>query len=339
MLISIVIPIYNSAKYLKKLLAILTTNPVDCEIILVNDGSTDNSGSICSKYARKFKYIHYIEQDNMGVAVARNNGLKVSKGKYILFLDSDDYPEENITERLSKVLFEKEPVFLSYGYDLVNGNNTIIRPSLINAKFKKFNDLESVKKYFCNYAEDNQINCVYNKVFNRKIIESNDIQFRNMRFGEDVCFVCDYLKVTYGKCVFMEDILYHIVQNPNSITHTYSDRRYTNELEVISTIEECAIKFNNSEKGINRLIQLKFKKAYLYEIYNLASVDCYMKFNEKYKYLKKIYYDFSNNKKLVPRSKDSYFSRRERIILFCFYRKWILAILVYLELKRIKWNK
>ncbi len=334
MILSIIIPIYNNAKPLEKLLKILTKNPIDCEIILINDGSTDNSETICQMYSHMHEFIHYVKQSNMGVAAARNNGLKIAKGKFILFLDSDDYPDENITKILTKILAKENPVFLSFGYDLITENNNKIIPHFINTNFKKFDNLRDIKNNFYHYAENNELNIVWNKVFKRDVIIRNNLQFHNIRFGEDVCFVCAYLEMAYGKCIFIEDILYHYVLHSESVTHKYSHQRYEDELFSIHAIKSCAIKLKNNKNQINNLTNLKFKKACLYEIYNLATINCPLNLAEKNNRLKNLYYDFNKQEIIITLCKDIHFSLKEQIILYFLFKKQFWLILIYIELKR-----
>ena len=107
-LISIIIPVYNSENYLKKCIdSVLSQTYKDIEVIIVNDGSKDNSDKICKNYADQDSRIKYYSQKNSGVSVTRNNGIKYSSGAYIAFLDSDDYIESNFCEIMLREL-EKE---------------------------------------------------------------------------------------------------------------------------------------------------------------------------------------------------------------------------------------
>ena len=100
-IVSVVVPVYNVENYLSNCLeSIMKQTMKDIEIILVNDGSTDGSGEICKKYADKDNRIKYVEQRNQGVSVARNIGMDVAIGGYILFVDSDDELNAEMIEKL-----------------------------------------------------------------------------------------------------------------------------------------------------------------------------------------------------------------------------------------------
>ena len=91
MLVSLIIPAYNSERYISDAIDSVLKQPFkDIEIIIINDGSTDGSGRICQEYAEKYENIKYFEQSNNGASSARNKGMEVANGKYIMFLDSDD---------------------------------------------------------------------------------------------------------------------------------------------------------------------------------------------------------------------------------------------------------
>ena len=102
---SIIIPVYNTEAYLKKCLdSIINQTYKDFEIIVVNDGTKDNSQDIIDMYVDKYEYVKSIVQENQGLSVARNNGIKKARGKYFLVLDSDDYFEIGLLEELNKEL-------------------------------------------------------------------------------------------------------------------------------------------------------------------------------------------------------------------------------------------
>ena len=101
MKLSVIIPVYNVSEYLRQCLeSVINQTFTDMEIILVNDGSTDNSAEICAEYKQKDPRIIFIQQENAGLAAARQAGLEIAKGEYITFVDSDDWLELNMYERM-----------------------------------------------------------------------------------------------------------------------------------------------------------------------------------------------------------------------------------------------
>ena len=106
-LISVVVPVYNVEKYIDKCInSIINQTYKNLEIILVDDGSPDNCGNICDEYAKKDNRIIVIHKENGGLSDARNTGIEVSKGKYITFIDSDDYISDNYVSFLYNLIIE-----------------------------------------------------------------------------------------------------------------------------------------------------------------------------------------------------------------------------------------
>ena len=114
--LSVIVPVYNTERFLRRCIeSILNQNVEKCELILINDGSTDSSGKICDEYAKENQCISVIHRKNQGVGKARNNGVLASSGKYITFVDSDDYLEVSACEELLKLLTEHPVDVLHFG--------------------------------------------------------------------------------------------------------------------------------------------------------------------------------------------------------------------------------
>ena len=157
-LISIIVPVYNVQEYLPKCLdSIINQTYKNLEIILVDDGSTDNSGKLCDEYAERDKRIKIIHQKNSGQANARNKGIKESKGKYIAFVDSDDWIDEDFIETLEKYISNDNIVCCGYKeiYDDKVVENRISNLITINkTDFLKLLNKYEINKTFNKKAED-----------------------------------------------------------------------------------------------------------------------------------------------------------------------------------------
>lgn len=126
-LISVIIPIYNVEKYLKKCIdSIINQTYKNLEIILVDDGSPDNCGKICDEYAKKDQRIRVIHKKNGGLSDARNAGIDIAKGKYIAFVDSDDYVEKEYIEIMYKELKKNNVKIVQCGINKISDNEEII---------------------------------------------------------------------------------------------------------------------------------------------------------------------------------------------------------------------
>ena len=108
-LVSIIVPVYNTDKYLYQCVkSLLNQTYADIEIILVDDGSKDDSGRICNEFAKKYQRIKVIHKENAGLGYARNSGLKLATGKYVTFIDSDDWADPDLIQKLIMGLKESE---------------------------------------------------------------------------------------------------------------------------------------------------------------------------------------------------------------------------------------
>lgn len=195
---SVIIPVYNAEKTLQRCLdSIIRQNWCSTEIILVNDGSKDQSGEICRSYAAKHKNIIYIEQENFGASAARNAGLDVAKGKYITFVDSDDYALDGYFSTLCK----SDDDFIAFSYQSIRPHGISIH------QFKK--DLIHANSNFDRIVKviGNRIPAPWNKRFKKSIIEQNHIRFRNdLVIGEDFIFGLEYMLHCRTSCIINEQL-------------------------------------------------------------------------------------------------------------------------------------
>nr|WP_051527198.1 glycosyltransferase family 2 protein [[Eubacterium] cellulosolvens] len=194
-MISIIIPIYNTDKYLYRCIeSVIHQTYKDLEIILVDDGSTDESGTICDRAANEDNRIRVIHQMNAGEAAARNVGLSVATGEWVCFLDSDDEYLPSAMEEMVKAVESGEDELVIGGYYEVSENNTHIAL----AHDKKYSE-KSIARAVLNergaYSDPYIFSTVNAKLFKRSIIQKNSIKF-NEKFvvGNDSLFFCDYLK-------------------------------------------------------------------------------------------------------------------------------------------------
>ena len=187
--ISVVMPVYNCNKYLPRAIeSVLNQSFEDFELILIDDGSTDGSGAICDTYAVSDGRIRIVHKENGGVSSARNAGLDVAQGTYIVFLDCDDYIEEDYLE---KFLQPDSDLFIA-SYVLEDENATILlRKDLPVINFNLQVDNAQTEACFINGF----FNYAWAKRFKRGVIEKYRIRFsEDLTIGEDTLFVMDYLQ-------------------------------------------------------------------------------------------------------------------------------------------------
>lgn len=209
--VSVIVPVFNIGQYLEKCIKSLINQSIfdNMEIILVNDGSIDKSADICNAYSREYENITLYEQDNSGVSAARNAGIKLAKGKYIGFVDGDDYVEADFFESMLGEIKQDDNQLVVFDYfiDLPNGKQYAYRN---NYPRKKWNGNSLMKDFLGGYVGQN----LFDKLYVTDLVK--DIEFdSNIRIGEDFLFIFEYiLKVNKASGVFAPG--YHYVQREGS---------------------------------------------------------------------------------------------------------------------------
>lgn len=214
-LISIIVPIYNTEKYLDQCIASILQQTYDnLEIILVNDGSTDGSRKIAEKYLALDSRIILIDQEQGGAANARNNGLKISKGNFIIFVDSDDYICPDMVQYLLDHILASQAQIAVCGYSKVDEEGGLLGGSA------NFPDIESISgnALWNLYVYDECLRIyfivLWNKIFQRKFLE--DIKFRDGKHYEDEFFFDDIMHKT-PRITCAPEIKYYYRQRKNSL--------------------------------------------------------------------------------------------------------------------------
>ena len=304
-MISIVVPIYNKEKYLKKCIeSILTQTYKDIELILVDDGSKDDSLKICKEYEADER-VKIISKENGGVSTARNVGIEYAAGDKIVFIDADDYVDKDYINNLAK--YDDDLVVCGY---LSDSNNNI-------SKEEGYNELlvskTEIDKNILNKKYTKLLVTPYLKLFRKRIINDNQIVFNEkMSFGEDACFVFNYIS-NCESVRFIDYCGYY-----NVIIEGTLSRKY------INNIEEQIELLNNEINKINGPDDMK--DYWLFRNYKLIL------FNEK----NSNYKTFKNKLKLYQKLNvnNKFFSKADKVILTLLNNK--LYYVIYVIYKYIK---
>ncbi len=206
-LISIIIPVYNMEKRIARCLKTVTEQTYhNLEIIIVNDGSTDNSLKICEEFSKKDNRIILVDKANGGVSSARNAALERSTGKYLAFIDSDDYIASNYIQELYTALIENNADIVECGatvFNEVTGESTQLLP-----RFSTQNNTEEIVTAFC--RNEGISDFLWNKLYKRDLF--NGVYFSNLKCSEDFEVLCYILE----KCSMVVSInakLYYYMRN------------------------------------------------------------------------------------------------------------------------------
>ncbi|MGL4656708.1 MAG: glycosyltransferase [Sarcina sp.] len=183
MILSIIIPVYNVEKYLKKCIDSINLEVEDTEILLINDGATDSSRDICAEYEKKYENIKLIDKVNGGLSSARNEGIKHAKGKYLMFIDSDDYLIEDSIKNILPILKDSDKdVFLSDYYEVIDEDIQ----GEIKFNIKEKNNIREIQQEF--FTSDECIWGVWKFIVRNEFLKENNIIFKHGYLHEDVDF-------------------------------------------------------------------------------------------------------------------------------------------------------
>lgn len=248
-LLSIIIPVYNVESYLEEcLVSVVNQNFSDFEIILVNDGSTDNSFEICASYRKKYDIIKLISQSNKGLAAARNTGISISKGEYITFLDSDDYLDVNYCAVMYGIISKHNVdmvICQRADFDDITKQTDI---KIFKDEFSNrvINTTEMLQIFSSGYIE---LLSAYAKLFRRNLLLDNNIWYPEGFLYEDGVPTLEMIKAC-SKFFITQNVLHFRRLRGDSITgreifceKNISDRffQYTKQMELYNTINSNII--------------------------------------------------------------------------------------------------
>lgn len=258
-LISVIVPVYNAEKTIERCInSILNQKFKNVEILVINDGSTDRSSEVCLKYKER---IRYFENINRGCSFTRNFGIKNSRGKYIAFVDSDDYIESDMYIKMYELAQKKNADLVVCGYYKIENNH----------KIKVL--LKNQEKY-----DIRIFNSPCNKLYSSELVKENKVKFiENSHMGEDMAFNFQIYFFS-KKTIYLNLPLYNYVNNIASVTNNYLKKE-----EIYFSIQEILnfIKINDSN--------LKFKKLFN-DIYRKNIIELIFSTSENLKLIGNNYY-------------------------------------------------
>ena len=230
-IISIVVPIYNVEKYLPQCIdSILNQSFKDFELILVDDGSTDNCLKICEDYKKLDKRVIVIHKENGGLSSARNAGIKVSRGKYIAFIDSDDFIHKDMYKVLYNNLKNNNLDISICNYTRVN-ENSLLNDNESNklSKISKYNNIEALNELYT----DNRLifTVVWNKLYRRDIFENIVFDYGKSDEDEFIIHKILYKGLNIG---YVDKDLYFYRIREDSITGSVFNIKRLDKLEALS---------------------------------------------------------------------------------------------------------
>lgn len=247
-MISIIIPVYNTAQYLNRCIkSVLRSSYRDFELLLINDGSTDASGSICRRYTREDGRVRYFEGEHKGVSAARNKGLDESRGEWIVFVDSDDCISENFLEDIMREEFRSQD-FLIFDFSYLGKRRKIgiKRPGELPDKpHKKIYQKKDIPYLLesllymrtLEKGGNTRLLSSWAKAYRKSVIDRYHLRFTpNIQISEDCLFNIEYF-LNISSCMYIQRVAYYINPRLDSATRGFSPdfpqnvARYQKELK------------------------------------------------------------------------------------------------------------
>jgi len=264
--ISIIVPVYNVEKYLGKCIeSILTQTFKNFELILINDGSTDRSLEILNEYCKKDRRIIVIDKKNSGSSDTRNIGIDTSNGKYICFVDSDDWIEYKMIDETYKIIVENNSDMIISGIRI----DTIdefggITTNINNYEFSNWSTVESISNNIINIFPQALINSSCNKLYNAQIVKKNNIKFINTNIGEDTIFNLEVLK-NIKSLIITDKSYYHYMRYANNITLTNRviEDAYERYIVIHDKMKKLFKFWGNYDSSIEEKINITMFSQYL----------------------------------------------------------------------------
>lgn len=299
---TVIIPVYNVEKYINVCVeSVLKQSCQDYEIILIDDGATDASGDICDRLKETHNQIQVIHKKNGGLSSARNAGIRSANGDYIIFLDGDDYwDDDKALEKLARVIYKYDYDVLNFHYKKFYENSQTIINSFRDINMDEFQlvPLEERKEYLIATAQFIASAC--NKVIKKSLFEKEELFFDEGKTSEDINWCARVLVYSKNMGVCNENF-YVYRQREESITHTV---KLNNLIDLKNNIQSCLKLFEKFDLTIHDSIACYNYISYMY----CTSLICYHNVND------------SRKKELLPEFKKNSFllkyHRNKKVYLF-----------------------
>lgn len=313
-LVSIIIPVYNVAQYLDDCLnSIIRQTYKNLEIIIIDDGSTDDSLEICRSFAAKDKRLTVIHQENAGVSAARNAGLSIMTGNYVLFIDSDDRIEQNMVESFIEILDENSKIDAVFcGYKEFDDETGTIIKEVVPNQSKLVDRDKGVAEIFGEYST-----MLWNKMFRCSIIDKSDLFDVTLKIGEDELWMVDVLKKANNIMLIGTPLYYYRSRAEGaSKGQVFSEAKmtdYESQKKVLKSINE----YSSEALTLYAQQRLYYTGQDIMKLaYYGGYFDVYEKINREIEDVRKIWYKNHTNKlgvirrKLVEKMMQKGFSKK-----------------------------
>lgn len=301
--ISIIIPIYNAEKNLRICLdSLLEQTYTNFEVIMINDGSTDNSSKIMEEYSKKDNRFKCFNQKNSGVAITRNNGLKHAKSKFIMFMDNDDKIDSNYLKlMLSNMDSNTDIVIDGYKRETYDGK-ILFERKMQNSPI-------------CKYIQ----NACWGKLYRKEIIKKSNASFLDSPIADDFYFDAIIYNST-EKIKYVNLLGYHWLFNKESLSNTSNKGlKYTNDL--LNVFKKIDSDVSNKNDELEFFYLRSFMYYILFSCKKVSKETIYESYDKLFNYLKEVYPNYRKNKYVGIFKKGDDFKVRIIIVMFIFLQR------------------
>lgn len=271
MKISVIVPVYNAEKYLRQCVeSVIAQTYTDMEMILVNDGSRDNSLAICNEYASKDSRIEVIDKPNGGPSSARNRGLDEAKGEYVYFMDADDWIEKNFLEVFFNGNEDEKYDIIFQGFVREFPDGRVEKSFAMDADTSMMSKADIIFRLY----KEHVYGWSWCKLFRKDIIDRYNLRFdESLRLWEDELFTTEYLKHA-DRIKTVNSHLYHYISYPNSLMQT--GNTYLKRLFLSERMNEALMPVANAElkQYINDTYNKNLKYSLLMALKNEPNHKC-----------------------------------------------------------------
>lgn len=331
---SVIIPIYNSSKYIEEcILSVINKGFDNLEVLLINDGSTDNSKDICQKYADEHENITLVNKSNGGASSARNAGLELVKGDYILFLDSDDYYINDIFHELeSKIKEFNSPEIIIYSMLLKKETTSAFHKLTLPDNFFINNKITKTETIYPILFGTSYLNNVTRLCIKKELAQQLKFD-ENLPYGQDYVF-CVELFLKSNTILYCDRNFYLYRFNEESATKTYNKERFFNLKKTYIKISDVIDKHSN----------IHIYKNCIYVDFLKTSFDCLLQLYlyEKDRNVRRLYIKQILNDDLLNESKQIKYkniSKKNKMILFLLRNKLFLFLAFYIKKMKLSFRK
>lgn len=320
-IISLIIPIYNAEKYIKKALdSVQQQTFADFEVLCINDGSQDNSALIAEKYAQQDKRFIVASQKNQGVSAARNKGLEMARGKYIMFLDQDDFLHFKCFENALKYIQNSGADIVQFGFKSVSPSANI---SFLSGKCYPVYTVDHPLSAFLTQKLVKTV-LIWDKIYKAQIAQS--VRFKSVQPGEDDLYSFETM-LAANNMAFTDEILLYHTTNPQSVMHSIKQDQYDQQrLKVVEEFEKVILQTADqlTDVKLRKKLLCYYNERFLFKEYILKPM---RKKKSKEEIINKL--EFVLQKIKTDRANVHFLRFRYRIILYLLcHKRYKLARIV-----------